>query len=674
MGTPSGTLIFDVETHSRHLLYQMEPEEYVRLIGYKWADDSEVQITTDLEELRSAILSARWIIGHNVHDFDLRAVFGIRSDIPVQLAIEGRVYDTWTHAVLVNPAPFQYTDRFGKPALADSPEAMTKWFSLDEQAHQLGVAGKTADLKALAKEFGGPDLSLKDRIAGGFGRIPVDDPRYVSYLKGDVLASERVAKALLKLGPLNKYAMREQEIEARKAVISSNGLKLDRDRAQARVDKLAARREVIMRDLVSRYGLPDKGASPWATDPGKAAILAALADHGIRPDTVDWPKTPGWDNRDEKLAEAKAKIRKLRSEVSEWKAELREAKLRPVSLRARERWIVKNQEKIQGLQADPLGPAFGLSLSGETLIELTSGTPAEDLGSALAELKGQRSLAQLALDSVHPDGFVHPEITMLQRSGRWSTTEPGLTIWDNSHKDYFLPDSDEDVLLEFDYSNADARAVAAESGDERYAERFEPGADGHLINAWAAWGKDVVGTDKHDPVTAEYRQLAKPGGHGWGYRIGAKKLARTWGKSEEDAKAFLENMNKAFSRVVSWQEAMTRYARTNGHVLNDWGRIMVVDKGREFTQAPALIGQSTTREIICDALLKMPVHVLRRVKAQIHDALLMSVPRENWQECRDYVLGLMATSHEPGHGKGQRIEFPASAGPPGENWLEAKHD
>jgi DNA polymerase-1 len=45
---------------------------------------------------------------------------------------------------------------------------MKKWFSLDEQAHQLGVPGKTHDLKALAKEF------------GGFGSIPVDDPRFRS--------------------------------------------------------------------------------------------------------------------------------------------------------------------------------------------------------------------------------------------------------------------------------------------------------------------------------------------------------------------------------------------------------------------------------------------------------------------------------------------------------------
>lgn len=683
MGAPSGTLIFDVETHSRELLYSMPPEEFVRLIGYKWKTDRRVTITTDLEELRAVIRSARWIVGHNIHDFDLRAVFGVKSNEPVQLAIEKRVYDTWTHAVLVNPAPFTYIDRFGKTAKADKPAAMTRWFGLDEQAHQLGVAGKTADLKELAYEFGDPNLPTKERINDGFGKISVDDPRYVAYLEGDVLASERLAEALLKLGPLNDYALREQEIEARKAVISSNGLAVDQAKAEARRDELAARRDEIMRTMVDRYGLPDEGDSPWSTDPGKKAILAALADYGITPDTVDWPTTPGMAKKDEKLGEIKEKVRLLEIQVDGWREELAAGELRPASLKARERWIEKAEADIAEKRENPLPPAFGLSLSGDTLIALTEGTEAESLGRALAELKGQRSLSALALDCMYPDGRVHPEITMLQRSGRWSTTEPGLTVWTNNgpgaiEKDYFIPDSDDDVLMEFDLSNADARAVAAESGDQKYAERFVGKQDSHLINAWAAWGREVVGDERDEKgkptgITAEYRQKAKALGHGWNYGGQAKTLAAQAGLPLSVAEEFCSGMAKAFPVLMKWQDNIRAYARRHGYVVNNWGRVMQVEKGREFTQAPALIGQSTTREIMCDVLLRMPLHILRRVKAQIHDALLLSVPKKNWEECRDYILALMYSSYEPTHGKGQHIEFPADAGPPGESWYQAIH-
>lgn len=595
-------------------MYSMPPEEFVRLIGYAWNDDEPI-LTTDLEELKEQILSARWIIGHNIHAFDLRAVFGHKSDTPLQLAMDRKVYDTWTHAALTFPAPNMFVNRFGKNTLADSPDKMKRWFSLDELAHQLGVPGKTHDLKALAKEFAPKDPPEgMTPIEAGFGLIPVDDERYREYLIGDVKASRAVGKALLKKGPLDDYAMREQEVAARAAVISSNGFRVNIEAAKARVEELRVRREAILSELQEKYGLPTEGKSPWATNDGKAAIMAALEDHGITPKTrKDWPRTA----------------------------------------------------------------TGNLSLGGDALIGLTKGTTAEDLGKALAELKGQRSLAQLALDSVHPDGFVHPEITMLQRSGRWSTTEPGLTIWTSRgegavEKSYYIADSGDEVLIGLDYSNADARAVAAYSGDTKFAERFEPGADGHLINAWAAWGKENVGTDKSDPVTAEYRYKAKALGHGWNYGGQAKGLARVSGLPVEVAKVFCDGMNKTYARLVKWQNAVRREAQ-RGFVTSAWGRRLWVEKGREFTQAPALIGQNATREIVCDALLRMPPHILRRVKAQIHDEVIFSVPRRNWEECRDYLIKIMETEFEPPRG-GQRIEFPVSSGPAGENWMEATHE
>src|SRR5690606_39063202 len=460
-----------------------------------------------LVEMREQILRAETIVGHNIHSFDLPAVFGVESDIPLELAMQGRVYDTWTHAVLVNPAPYQYTNREGKTRFARKPDEMKAWFSLDEQAHQLGVPGKTHSLKELALEFGDPSLPKKERIKDGFGKIPVDDPRYREYLIGDVIASDHVARELLKLGSLNEYAMREQEIEARKAVIQANGFRVDRERAQARVDELAARREQIMRELEEKYNFPTEGKQPWRTNEGKEAILAALADHGITEKThPKWPRTS----------------------------------------------------------------TGALSLGGEVLIELTKGTPAEDLGTALAELMGQRSLAQLALDSTHSDGFVHPEITMLQRSGRWSTQRPGLTVWTARgkgaiEKSYFIPDDEDEVLLEFDYSNADARIVAALSGDKKYAERFEPGADGHLINAIAAWGYDVV--MESEETKAMYRQKGKPLGHGWSYGGCPNTLSKQTGVPLAEAKQFCEGMDATFHVLVGWQNRV-RKAAEQGFVMN----------------------------------------------------------------------------------------------------------
>lgn len=616
-----GTLVFDIETYDADRLYTMSRTEFVRLIGYRWVGSDPV-LTTDADEVCEQIDRARWIIGHNIHFFDLPAVFGVDSNVPVELADGGRVFDTFTHATLANPAPRSYVNRHGKPANADKPERALVWYGLDEQAYQLGVPGKTHDLKDLALRYGPEDGSKAERIRAGFGRIPVDDPEYRAYLLGDVAASEAVARALAPGGPasLDEYALREQRVYARAAVISANGFRVLGDRARTRVDDLAARRAVIMDRLVEDYHFPTEGKSPWASAPGKEAIVRALADAGVTEVTrPDWPRTP----------------------------------------------------------------KGALQLGGEILVDLTKGTPAEDLGVALAELKGQRSLAQLALDSQHDDGFAHPRITMLQKSGRWSTTDPGLTVW-TAHgegaieKAYFGADTDDEVLLEFDLSNADARAVAAMSGDERYAERFRPGPDGkvpdgHLLNAWAAWGRETVGEDKHNPVTAQYRQMAKPLGHGWSYGGGYKTLSAQAGVPLDDAKRFCEGMAKAFHRLVAWQERVRGEARRTGHVRSHWGRRMPVDPDRIYTQAPALLGQNFTREVICDFILRAPLPLLRRLKVQVHDAVAFSVPRAHWEQWRDSILRLMHSSYRPTAG-GLEMTFPAEAGPPGGDWYECSHE
>src|SRR5690606_33135353 len=145
------------------------------------------------------------------------------------------------------------------------------------------------------------------------------------------------------------------------------------------------------------------------------------------------------------------KIKELRQKVKVWKAELKSGELPARSIAARERWIESATREIQEKKENPFPPGWGLSFSGDTLVEITRDTPAADIGTALAELKGQRSLAQLALECTHSDGFVHPEITMLQRSGRWSTTKPGLTVWTARgegavEKSYFIPDDEDEVL------------------------------------------------------------------------------------------------------------------------------------------------------------------------------------------------------------------------------------
>src|SRR5690606_29494589 len=112
-----------------------------RIGGYAWGRTGKPQRTTDLEEMRHVIRSADIVVGHNIHAFDLNVVFGKDSTEPLEMALENRIWDTWTHATLVHPAPDSYVGRDGVTRYVTSPEQAMPWFSLDQQAYQLGVAG-----------------------------------------------------------------------------------------------------------------------------------------------------------------------------------------------------------------------------------------------------------------------------------------------------------------------------------------------------------------------------------------------------------------------------------------------------------------------------------------------------------------------------------------------------
>jgi DNA polymerase I-like protein with 3'-5' exonuclease and polymerase domains len=137
------------------------------------------------------------------------------------------------------------------------------------------------------------------------------------------------------------------------------------------------------------------------------------------------------------------------------------------------------------------------------------------------------------------------------------------------------------MLMEFDLSNADQRIIAALSGDPEYAKRFLPGVDGHEIN-----GRIMFGDELYDSDPKHYRNESKAPGHAWTYGGGAKKLAWTTGLPIETTQRFVDGMARAYPVLTGWQLDIRRDAEKEGFTVNRWGRKMVVDKDRSWTQTP----------------------------------------------------------------------------------------
>ena len=605
-------LTIDTETRNAGLQYSMPAREFFRLGQYAHGDDP-VQITTRYDEFVDVVRQADYVVGHNVIGYDLSWLFGVDSMESLQMCLDHKVIDTFVLGSLVTPAPYSYTDRKGHTYFdAAKPERAMAWLSLDNLTHQFELPGKVGSLRELAKRYNPP----KTLVSGlDYGLIPLDDPEFLEYAEGDIVAGRALWYYMLAQIKTQEYRgsyiWDEMVNWAINAQISRNGWLVDIDLAQARVAELEVNKNRIMAELVEKHDFPEEGKSPWASSKGKAVIMEVLAEHGITPKTrPEWPRTPTGSPK----------------------------------------------------------------LGGEDLLALTEGTGAEEFGSAMATLKGQRSLAQLALDSTHMDGRVHPDITCLQRSGRTSVQRPGLTVWtargDKAvEKAYFIADPG-CKLVEMDYSAADARAVAAVSGDPEFAKRFEPGADMHEIT-----GRIFFGDEKYDSDPPYWRNRTKPGTHLMSYRGGARKLAETLGVEVDEAKGFLKQYRDAYPWVALWQDAVTREG-DEGWVTNNWGRKMMVDAGRSFTQSSALVGQSSTREVLYQGLRAIAysrIEVIGWMKATIHDAVILSVPEVELDTAIPWIKDKMVIVFNPNTPVGQPIEFTLSAGKPADNWYLAGH-
>lgn len=674
----ANTLYWDTETFRAGREIELGPRKFVRLFQYAW-NDGPVQLSTDYDEMLEIVRSADYLVAHNQISFDLTALFGYKSLEPLYLAMQRKVIDPFYLANLLTPAPPKFTMRSGRVATETTDpvaHAMT-WLSLDNLCFQFNLEGKLGDLKEIAKRYNPPKTLVKDLE---YGLIDLEDEEFLGYSIQDVIAVRSLYKYLLNQIRVQnypgEYIWREMEsVSALAGQMHRNGINVDTEFAKARVVQQDIRRQELMKKLVAEYEFPTEGKSPWASTKGKEATLRALADYGFTPEnTPDWPRTP----------------------------------------------------------------TGAPKLGGKDLLIFAEGTDAEDFVRTLGELKGQRSTAQLVLDNTHPDGRVHPQITSLQRSGRYSFTRPGVTIFGDRTPELkrdkaIFRATPGNVLAGFDYSSADARAMAALSGDDEYAKRFAKDENGEdLYDSHNLTGEAVFGADNYygdgprdKSARPPLRGPAKVIGHGQNYQIGAYKLAVQlnlaakkdkldlffWapaGKTQDgkpkarpisvpdrfkhvvrnDAltgepipggmfltREMIDQTNATYPWLTRFKEKAYREAEEKGYITNPWGRRIHVPEGRAYTGGPAGYGQSVTTEKIKDAVLELirkGEYYIRSLRALIHDELLLELSAETIERDIEVVKSCMETPFDPKTNVGLALDFPVGVGY-GDTWEAAAH-
>lgn len=434
---------------------------------------------------------------------------------------------------------------------------------------------------------------------GGWGYISFRDARYHAYCKDDVEKSLHLAEVL----PLTDYDRREAQVAAITARATIEGFRVDVAALERRIQEQARELSRGRTMLSEQYGFPltnkagKPAKAPQRTAAGKLAFENAIRATGFPVDN--------WDRgRDGTLSLAK----ELMSEALEYATQegLDQAAL-----------IIRSVQDMNGLRSNAAN-----------ILRCTVGDR------------------------------VHPKFEPFQSTGRWSVTEPGLTVLKKAAEDtdriFMLPDEGE-VLISFDADQVDIRCVAFHSQDPALmAIVNDPSRDIHNEISDLAFGR-------HDEP---YRFHAKSCDLGWFYGRTVNGLANTPGITYEAAQGVDEAMRRQFGVVMGWQEDVRIRAEGRALLDNGFGRHFRCDEGREYTQAPAFHGQSMTRDVVSEGLLNMKRNhpeLVRKLKVVVHDEIVLSVPKADTEDVKRAVIEDMTIE------KGG-VVFTWGASRPGETW------
>lgn len=564
---------FDLETGDAADLYRADPETYVR-IGATAIDDGEVTAYVPGSgsgrksqalvpaAVRDDVWRGRTITGHNIMAFDFPAL--VRAGVLTmeaihQMVIDGRVFDTLIAARYLDP-----------PMARDKGVDAERKYDLGTLATKYHLGEKLTEVShGLERKYGGWD-QIPINVNDPDPDRAEDASRFIGYMTRDVEVSRDLHGFLLQAlgGAVPEYVVREHQVAAIAAQITHNGFLVDQELLAERVAEVKHTKERAITYLAARFGVPlttPKGEpykSPLATKAGKEAIGAALLALGV-PEKALW-RTP----------------------------------------------------KSGDLQLSADSMRFYGREYGQNNPDLRK------LCTAVYRIVSARSVYDTIAAHTMPDGRVHPRVSFKQATGRWSLTEPGLTVLGKRggrhvERAVLLPDPGQ-VLISADLSQVDMRAVAGLSQDQAYIEMLKS-EDPHSELAIALFGGK------------EFREQAKAIGHGWNY---GESLRRISDENDIDPKIvnqFDQSMRDRFARLVEWREEVRALAGSGALLDNGFGRKMRPDPQRAHTQGPALMGQGAARDIMMTGLLRLPSEILPMLRAQVHDEIVLSVPEE-WAE------------------------------------------
>ena len=279
----------------------------------------------------------------------------------------------------------------------------------------------------------------------------------------------------------------------------------------------------------------------------------------------------------------------------------------------------------------------GYSTTAEILESLENTHPAIPL---ILRYRGLQKLSSTYIEGFKPlidkkTGLVHTTFNQtLTATGRLSSKEPNLQnipVRDDEGKEirkFFVPKSEDRILISADYSQIELRLLACFSKCQSLIDAFCQGKDIHTATASKVFGVDIK------EVTPTLRSRAKAVNFGIIYGMSEYGLAKQLKIANHEAREFINAYFNEYPEVKEYMEENIEFAKSTGYaktLLNRRRYIRELSASnyamRQFGERVAMNMplQGSSADIIKIAMLK----VANRLKEEnLKSELILQVPDE----------------------------------------------
>ncbi|HEX2944622.1 MAG TPA: DNA polymerase I [Clostridia bacterium] len=272
-------------------------------------------------------------------------------------------------------------------------------------------------------------------------------------------------------------------------------------------------------------------------------------------------------------------------------------------------------------------------------------------------VKLKSTYAEGLLHVVNPaDGRIHSSFNQtVTATGRISSTEPNLQNipikleMGREIRKVFVPENDEFLLSDADYSQIELRVLAHITGDENMTAAFKNNEDIHTATA-----SSVFNVPK-EQVSSLLRSRAKAVNFGIVYGIGDFSLAKDLGITRKEAREYIDGYLEKYPGVKKYMHETVENGKNNGYVETMFKRRRYLPELkssnfnlRSFGERVAMNMpiQGSAADIIKIAMVKvykeLGEHNMKsRLILQVHDELIIETHKSEKEQVEKILQDCM---------------------------------